>query len=346
MLCFDLTSTRLPFLPYLLNSDTNLPSHTLLRIFGTSRPTQNFPNHLTMNEQFIKKEYEDHNSIPEQHNDDFLGLSYWAPSTPSPHTVNGQPGKKQGKRKWTAEEKRNGRKNSPPPPRSGGISRHAWKEHQSQRREEELARVISGEIAPPPGAGPNWTKNRASKLEKDAKTAKRRHKKHEKRLRDQAMGVETVDSWRPGMDYGDSERLKIESPEDGFMGKQEPDMNRDQGGAVKQEDWSSVVVVKQEPEVGIRGGGVENFHPVDMQAQQYSTSPSQKIIQEPSELQPRKSDETLTGDVAASGHIESGWGRQPKTHLASINDDAERNKAVDAFFDDLEKGIAAWHKDL
>jgi hypothetical protein len=38
-------------------------------------------------------------------------------------------------------------------------------------------------VAPPPGAGPNWAKNRVATLEKYAKRTKRRHKKYEKRMR-------------------------------------------------------------------------------------------------------------------------------------------------------------------
>ena len=40
--------------------------------------------------------------------------------------------------------------------------------------------------APPPGAGPNWAKKREAKLAKFAKNTRRRHKKYEKRVREDA----------------------------------------------------------------------------------------------------------------------------------------------------------------
>ncbi|KAF2809860.1 uncharacterized protein BDZ99DRAFT_519958 [Mytilinidion resinicola] len=299
-----------------------------------------------MNEQRIKMEGEQYDPITNRHNDHFLRLSYHGPSPPPPHTVNGQPAKKKGKRKWTAEEKCNGRKNSPPAPRFGGLSRLAWKEHQHQRREEELSRVMSGEIAPPPGAGPNWAKNRESKLRKDTKATKRRHKKHKKRLRNQAMGIDTGDHWSPGMEYDDLRWPESESPDHGVMGKQESSASTGMGWDIKKENRDRAVMVKPEPGVGIYDGGLQTFYPVDDDVEQYGSYCRHMTKRGPNGLQPCSSDnrssDNRTGDVCASGHNEPGWEHPPKTDLNSIHYDAEREEAVDAFFDALEKGIAAW----
>ncbi|KAI4637117.1 hypothetical protein J4E93_010633 [Alternaria ventricosa] len=62
--------------------------------------------------------------------------------------------------------------------------RHERIERKHDRREDEKERLLNGDIGtPPPDAGPNWAKNRIATLEKYAKRTKKRHKKHEKRMR-------------------------------------------------------------------------------------------------------------------------------------------------------------------
>ncbi|RYO54599.1 hypothetical protein AA0116_g10041 [Alternaria tenuissima] len=61
--------------------------------------------------------------------------------------------------------------------------RHVRFEHKHECRENEREALLSGRLTPPPGAGPNWAKNRVATLEKYAKRTKRRHKKYEKRMR-------------------------------------------------------------------------------------------------------------------------------------------------------------------
>ena len=77
--------------------------------------------------------------------------------------------------------------------------------------------IINPKIVPPPNAGPNWARNREKTLAKYARATKRRHKKHEKKMRDQAAGkVPLADHWDPGME--DAEQEADEDEDEGPMG--------------------------------------------------------------------------------------------------------------------------------
>ncbi|KAL1792289.1 hypothetical protein ACET3X_008796 [Alternaria dauci] len=70
--------------------------------------------------------------------------------------------------------------------------RHMRYERRHEHREDEREAILNGRLTPPPGAGPNWAKNRVATLEKYAKRTKRRHKKHAKRMRKAAEAAEAV----------------------------------------------------------------------------------------------------------------------------------------------------------
>ncbi|KAF2105993.1 hypothetical protein BDV96DRAFT_694476 [Lophiotrema nucula] len=63
---------------------------------------------------------------------------------------------------------------------------HEHKEKQHEKREAEREGILSGRIKPPPGAGPNWAKNKLAQLNKYAKATNRRHKKHEENMKAEA----------------------------------------------------------------------------------------------------------------------------------------------------------------